>query len=102
MGFKKYQNLKAKRKLRVRKKLLRKEDRYRLSVFRSNKYNYAQIIDDWQRKTMVSASENDLHEEEREKTKSERAFLVGSHLAKKALKKKIQKVVFDRGQYQYH
>ena len=102
MGFKKYRNLKEKRKLRVRKKFIKHRDRYRLSIFRSSKYNYAQIIDDKQRKTLVSASELDLTDEEKKKTKSERARLVGIYLGKKAKEKKVTKVVFDRGQYRYH
>lgn len=102
MGFKKYSNKKEKRKLRVRKKLMKHEDRYRLSVFRSNKFSYAQIIDDWNRKTLVAASETDLTEEEKKQTKVERAKAVGKHLASKASEKKIVKVVFDRGQYRYH
>ena len=102
MGFKKYKNLKEKRKLRVRKKLRKREDRYRLSVFRSNKFSYAQIIDDWNRKTLVASSEADLTEEEKKATKVERARLVGKHLAEKAKKQKIVKIVFDRGQDRYH
>lgn len=102
MGFKKYTNIKGKRRLRVRKKLLKQEERHRLSVFRSNQYNYAQVIDDIERKTIVSASEKDLTEKEREKTKVERAYLVGKYLAQKALAQKIKRVVFDRGQYRYH
>lgn len=102
MSFKKYQNLKEKRKLRVRKKLLNHEERMRVSIFRSNKYSYAQIIDDEKRKTIVAASEEDLDPEERKKTKTERAKLVGKFLAEKAQKAKIKKVIFDRGAYRYH
>jgi len=71
----------------------------RLSVFRSNQYIYAQIIDDDQRITLVSANEKSL------KVKGkpiEKAKLVGELLAKKALVKKIKKVYFDRGAYKYH
>lgn len=102
MGFKKYKNIKQKRKLRVRKNLLRREDRYRLSVFRSNKYIYGQIIDDWNKKTLISASENDLTAEDKKKNKTEKAKLVGLNLGKKAKTEKIEKIVFDRGSYRYH
>lgn len=65
--------------------------RFRLSVFRSNKYIYAQIIDDKKGVTLVSASGD----------KTE-AAKVGEELAKEAKAKKIVKVVFDRGEYKYH
>lgn len=102
MKFFKYKTKKEKRKLRVRKNLLKREDRFRLSVFRSNKFSYAQIIDDWNRKTIVSASEKDLKDDEKKLPKTERAHLVGKSLAVKALQEKITTVVFDRGSYKYH
>lgn len=76
--------------------------RPRLSVFRSNKTIYAQIIDDKARKTLVSASEKEIKLKIKGKTKVEKARLVGEILAQKATKKKIKKVVFDRGSYRYH
>ena len=102
MSFHKYKNIKEKRKLRVRKSLLKQVDRYRLSVFRSNKYCYAQIIDDWKRVTLVAASEKDISQADQKKNKAERASIVGESLAKKDEKQKIKKVVFDRGSYNYH
>ena|SRR3989339_101943 len=102
MSFKKYKTIKEKRKLRVRKNLLKRPERFRLSVFRSNKYNYVQIIDDWNRKTIAAASDSDLTPEEQKKTKTERAHLVGKDIAEKAKKAGVTKVVFDRGSYQYH
>jgi len=102
MGFKKYKNQKSKRKLRVRKKLKSFGSRYRLSVFRSNKYHYVQVINDETRETLISASETDLTKEEKTKTKTERAYLIGKYIAKKSQGKKIKKVVFDRGAYRYH
>lgn len=94
-------NNKKKRKLRVRKKVFGTQGRPRLSVFRSNKYIYAQLIDDVAGKTLVdvSAEAAKLHQG---KTKTEAAFEVGKALAKKAKKAKISKVVFDRGSYKYH
>lgn len=90
------------RKTRVRSRLNPK-GWPRLSVFRSNKHIYGQIIDDKLRKTLVSASDYDLKTNGDEKPpKSERAGLVGEILAKRALKKGISKIVFDRGFLKYH
>lgn len=72
----------------------------RLSVFRSNKYISAQIIDDTKGETLVSVSEGEL--KETKGTKTERAKNLGLILAKKARDKKISKVVFDRGEFAYH
>ncbi len=74
--------------------------RPRLTVFRSNKAIYAQIIEDSLRKTMVSASSKD--KTIKAKSKMEAAGLVGELVAQKALKAKIKKVVFDKGGYKYH
>lgn len=79
----------------------------RLCVFRSNKHIYAQLIDDEKKKTLVSASDLDL---KKSKTKSKKeltgkaaiAHRVGQILAEKALEKKLEKAVFDRGGYKYH
>lgn len=79
-------------------------DRLRLSVYRSGKHIYAQIIDDTQGSTLVSAST--LEREIREKVKSgagrEAASEVGRVLAEKAGRAEIRRVVFDRGGYLYH
>lgn len=76
--------------------------RPRLSVFRSNKAIYAQIIDDEGGKTLVAATSLKLGKEAQKLTRKERAFKTGQLLAKKALKAKIKKVVFDRRAYKYH
>ncbi|MBI3443541.1 50S ribosomal protein L18 [Candidatus Woesebacteria bacterium] len=73
----------------------------RLSVFRSSKYIYAQIIDDEKGATLVSFSDKNLKFSEK-LTKVQKAATTGEELAKRALKKKIKKVVFDRGRYKYH
>lgn len=73
-------------------------DRPRLSVFRSGKHIYAQIIDDTRGQTLVA--ESDLKIEKIKKT--EKAYIIGKKLAEKALKKKIKTVVFDRGGFLYH
>ena len=78
-------------------------DRYRLSISRSSKNIFAQIIDDNKRITLVSASsiEKDIKSESK-KNKSEVSKIVAQKLAKKALEKKITKIFFDRGIYKYH
>jgi len=81
---------------RVRAKIFGKKEKPRLCVFRSAKHIYAQIIDDERGKTMVSASDLELKKQE------DKAKEVGKLIAKKALEKKIEKVVFDRGGYNYH
>lgn len=81
---------------RVRSQVSGNALRPRLAVFRSNKYIYAQIIDDTSGQTLVSA--NDL---KRKDKKIASAKLVGETLAKLALGKKIKQVAFDRGGYLY-
>ena len=73
--------------------------RFRVSVFRSNKAVYAQIIDDNTGYTVSSASSLKNNEK---KTPSEVAMVVGETLGKDAVEKGIEKVVFDRGVYRYH
>src|SRR3989337_835845 len=74
--------------------------RPRLSVFRSNKAIYAQIVDDTEGKTIVAASSKD--KSLKAKGKLEAASLVGELIAQKGLKAKLKKVVFDKGGYKYH
>ncbi len=81
-----------------------KDKRFRLAVFRSNKYIYAQIIDDDKGLTLVSAKEKDLGKKslKEEMTKREKAALVGELLAQRAQKAGIKKIRFDRRFYKYH
>lgn len=88
------------RKTRVRYSTKGTSQRPRLHVFRSNRFMYAQIIDDAKGKTLVAASENQLVKIKG--TKTEKATAIGKLLAEKANKAKITKVVFDRGYYKYH
>lgn len=81
------------RKTRVRKRLRARTDRARLTVFVSNKHIYAQIIDDNKGHTLVSASGG---------KNAESAAKIGEVLGLKAKEKKIQEVVFDRGERRYH
>ena len=91
---------KIKRQIRTRSKIKGTADRPRLSVNKSNRYMYAQLIDDVARKTIVGASEKQLKEVPTGKIAKAKA--VGVLLAKKAIDMKIKKVVFDRGSYTYH
>lgn len=91
-----------KRQTRIRKKVARTTDRVRLSVFRSNKYIYAQIIDK-SGNTLLGMSEKALVTKGKEKaTPSERAKELGLEIAKMALSKKIKEVAFDKGRFSYH
>ena len=90
-----------KRSKRIRNKLKKiNTDRFRLSINRSSKNISAQIIDDKNEKTLVSASS--VKEKNAEKNKSKMSIQVAELLAKKAIEKKITKVYFDRGRYKYH
>jgi len=77
------------------------KDRPRLSVFRSNKAIYAQIIDDQERKTLAAAMSK-KGKGTKKSNKVEEASLVGEELAAKAKKAGVKKVVFDRSTYKYH
>jgi large subunit ribosomal protein L18 len=94
--FKTAQELKAHR---VRRKLQQVSNRMRLSVSRSNSNIYAQIIDDSNHKTVVSATSTQIKEKG---TKTELAKKVGTLLAEKAKEAKVTEVVFDRGGFAYH
>jgi len=84
--------------MRVRRRLMRLSKLPRLSVFRSNKLVSAQVIDDQRGVTLAAANV----EGGRQHPKIERATGVGIMIAKKAIKSKITKVVFDRGPYRFH
>ena len=92
----------AKRHLRVRKKVSGTPERPRLSVYRSEKNIYAQIIDDINAVTLASASTLDKEVDVKVGVNKESAKLVGELVAKRALDKGITEVVFDRGGYVYH
>ena len=92
------------KKFRIRNKLKKvsSKDRFRLSVSRSTKNISAQIIDDVNKVTLVSASSIEKSIRDQKKSKSQLSTLVAESLAKKAQEKKITKVYFDRGIYKYH
>lgn len=97
--LKKHLGSNERRKKRVRAKVRGTSERPRLSVFRSNRYIYAQLIDDTAGDTLVSASSKKIKSG---RTKTEQAEAVGKMLAEEALDKGINKAVFDRGGYRYH
>ncbi|MCC7442008.1 MAG: 50S ribosomal protein L18 [Bdellovibrionales bacterium] len=95
--------VRAKRKRRIRSGMEGTAERPRLCVFRSNKYLYAQIVDDVKAHTLASAST--VEEEFRKKkvpNTIEGAKTLGEMMAKRALAKSVSSVVFDRSGYLYH
>jgi large subunit ribosomal protein L18 len=86
------------RQVRVRKVITGSTEKPRVNVFRSNKYIYAQIIDDFKHVTLAQAS--DLKAKKPGTTDS--ASTVGKELAEKAIKAGVKEVVFDRAGYKYH
>lgn len=87
-----------KRKNRIRKKILGTPERPRLTVFKSNKHLYAQVIDDLNHKTLVAASSL----KEKSGANKEAAKWLGQAIAERAKAQNINDVVFDRNGYQYH
>jgi len=104
----KKQEKRNRRHKRVRAKIFGTAQRPRLCVFRSGKYIYAQLINDEKGKTLVAASSQKIKNPKSSRQPAGQppkiyiAKEVGKLLAKKALEKKIEKVVFDRGGYPYH
>ena len=104
--------IRLRRKLSIRKRVSGTEERPRLTVFRSSKHIYAQVIDDTQSVSLVATStlSKELSATEgtgsaetaAKRTKREMAELVGASIAKACLAKGITKVVFDRNGYIYH
>ena len=100
MAFSKL-NRRAKIKRRIRKKITGTAQSPRLTVFRSNKQIYAQLIDDSKGVTLVSASSYNNKAADK-LAKIEQAAIVGKEIAEKAVKAGITSVVFDRNGYLYH
>ena len=88
------------RQTKIRSKLKGTSVRPRISVFRSNRHFFAQIINDEKHQTVISVSERSLKEATGSKT--EKAKKLGVLLATKAKSKKLSKAIFDRGRYSYH
>jgi large subunit ribosomal protein L18 len=89
-------------KQRIRKVVSGSAQRPRLSVFRSNKDIYAQLIDDHTGKTIVAASSSEKDIADAKGTKIDQAKLVGKAIAEKAVKAGVSSVCFDRNGYLYH
>ena len=89
-----------KRHYRVRSKVTGTTSRPRLSVYKSNKYLFAQVIDDEKHLTLVGA--NSKYLEGDKLSKIEASKKLGEVIAKKAIEKGVKSVVFDRGGYKYH
>lgn len=85
------------RRKRIRAKISGTSETPRLSVFKSNRFTYSQLIDDTKGMTIVAFSS----EKAKGKTKTEKAKATGMEIAKLALAKKIKEVVFDRGGFRY-
>ena len=99
----KKRNHKTRRKLRNRKKLKNvSNNRFRISVFKSLNNLSAQIIDDKQNKTLVSASSTEKEIKIKKIKKNEKSTLLGEILANRAKEKNINEVYFDRGENKYH
>ena len=98
------EQIRLRRKLSSRHRVSGTQERPRLTVFRSSKHIYAQVVDDTQSVSLAAASSltKELAKENAEKTKREIAELVGASIAKACLARGITKVVFDRNGYIYH
>jgi large subunit ribosomal protein L18 len=102
---KRYNTLAIKRALRVRGKLHGTAERPRLTVYRSNKHIYVQVINDDSAQTLVTGNEQMLAKLSKKPltgTKTERAQQIAAHVAEELKKAKITKLCFDRGSYRYH
>ena len=102
--MRKLKKLYLQQKKRALKKVIGTKDRPRLSVFRSHKHIYAQLIDDSKAKTIASSSTVDkkLSSQFEKSATKEASFLVGKNVAEKAREKNVTAIVFDRGYRPYH
>ena len=91
-----------KRTKRTRYKLKKVSNRKRLTVFRSNKHLYAQIIDDKVGKTLASPSTKEKNIDIDNKDRKSLAEIIGKNIAKRSIEKGIKEVAFDKGKYKYH
>jgi large subunit ribosomal protein L18 len=93
-----------KRKKRVSKRIIRTSERPRLTVFRSAKHIYGQIVDDTTGRTIVAACSNEktVKEQPPFESKIAKAVFIGKLLAERAMDKGVKKIVFDRNGFLYH
>jgi large subunit ribosomal protein L18 len=96
------QQIRFKRKLRIRSRVEGTTERPRLSVFRSNKHLYVQLIDDTKGATLVAASTGEEDLKDKAGATIDGAKSLGNLVAKRALAKNISQIVFDRSGYLYH
>ncbi len=98
------QKVRVKKHMRIRNRLSGTTERPRLAVFRSNNHMYAQIIDDTVGNTLVAAStvEKEVRAELEKTNNVDAAAYLGTVIAKRAIEKGIDTVVFDRGGFLYH
>ena len=89
-------------KYRIRKRLSGSDARPRMTVYRSNKQIYVQLVNDLTGETLISASSKEKEIASQKVNKTEQAKLVGKRIAEKAKEKGIDNVVFDRNGYLYH
>ena len=94
----------VKRKKRIRKHLSGTDQKPRMSVFRSSKHNYAQLIDDVSGRTLAAASslEKVFRDQPKFESKIAAAEYIGKILGERAIEKGVKKIVFDRNGFQYH
>ncbi|MBI2514996.1 50S ribosomal protein L18 [Candidatus Wolfebacteria bacterium] len=102
MNQKLLNQIRLRRKKRARAKFFGTSQKPRLSVFRSNRETYAQLIDDGKRETIVAASTRKMTAKSKDRRKSSLAEAMGEVIAKKGIEKGIKKIIFDRGKYKYH
>ncbi len=97
-------NVRRKRRARHVRRAVRRPDRARLSVYRSQAHTYAQVIDDATGQTVcgVGTTAKQLSSELSGKSKTEKAAFVGKEIARMALEKGVSAVVFDRGAFKFH
>ena len=87
----------------MRAKIMGTPERPRLSVFRSNRYTYVQLIDDIAHQTLASASTRGKSEAKKDKnSKVREAYVLGKMIAEEVKKIAVKSVIFDRGRYAYH
>ena len=91
-----------KRQKRVRYKLKKVTRRKRLTVFRSNKHLYAQVIDDNVGKTLASASPKEKGIDVNIKDRKSMAEVIGKNIAQRSIEQGVKEVAFDKGKYKYH
>jgi large subunit ribosomal protein L18 len=90
------------RTVRTRAKIFGTNDRPRLTIFRSNRFIYVQLVDDEAHKTLVQASSKEKSFALKKAKKMDHAVVVGELIAKRAIDKGIKQAIADRGSYRYH